>query len=382
MLNLLKKIYRKRKAISPVVSALLLIALTVSTVSIVYFLIIPYFNTAKLTASVTKIQDTDRDSRYDKMELFVANTGTSSIEITNIIVWTAPQGLISDENYWTAHRDWDFIRSSDSVFAPSKMKEVYLSGEDQIELTISEDTYYRLEIYYSGQEQPYYSEWDLLNDQADFSDLISDFKKFDLQANGFEGTIDVPGCPSNNYNTTGGPLFGPLLKGQYIYLPVINQSQYVPFYITGKIVIFHANEGNLTEQPKFQQLDRSSQPFKARFLFLLGLAGSWGDEFPTNGVALTLNVTYTDGSSSFWELGHDYIDNWWYNSNSPNGCTSAPYGKITEIDLGTQLDYSTQPIHTHTACFNLNFYKYIQYITFVDPGTDRSGPHLLSLTCG
>ena len=81
-------------------------------------------------------------------------------------------------------------------------------------------------------------------------------------------------------------------------------------------------------------------------------------------------------------MGHEYIDDWWYNSNPGDVCISAPSGLITEIDLGYQSDSPGQPIHTHTAGFYLDYYKYIQFITFVDPGNDASGPHLLSLTAG
>ena len=160
------------------------------------------------------------------------------------------------------------------------------------------------------------------------------------------------------------------------------------FYVTGKIVIFHSSNGNLTGQPTFLQINRTANPFRANNFFILGLAGSWGDEFPTDATALTLNITYTDGSSAIWEMGHDYIDDWWYNSNrdtSPTNsaeCVSAPYGKITEIDLGYQVDSPYQPIHTHTAGFPLDIFKYVQFISFIDPGNDASGPHLLSITAG
>ena len=114
----------------------------------------------------------------------------------------------------------------------------------------------------------------------------------------------------------------------------------------------------------------------------MGLAGSWGDEFPTGETALTLNVTYTDGSSSIWDMGHEYIDDWYYGSNPGGVCISAPSGLVTEIDLGIQTDTPNAHIHTHTARFYLDYYKYVQFITFVDPGSDNSAPHLLAVTFG
>lgn len=382
MLKTMKKIIRKRKAISPVIATILLIALTVSSIALVYFVVIPFFSNTSLFAFVKNVRDTNKDSRYDEIEIVVTNGGTTNIEITNIHVWSVPKGLLGNQDQWIRHEAWGLKNPADNKVAPSSPKEMIVNGTDQIVLSIAEQTYYRLEIEYAGQKYAYISQWKLLNDEADFSDLLADFESFDLQAWGFEGTIDVPGWPSNNYNTSGGDEFGPLIEGQSVYLPVINETSYVPFYITGKIVIFHSTNGNLTGQPTVQQIDRTSNPFKARKFFLLGLAGSWGDEFPVGATALTLNITYTDGSSSIWEMGHEYIDDWWYNSNPGHECISAPYGLITEIDLGFQNDSPYQPIHTHTAGFCLDYYKYIQFITFVDPGNDASGPHLLSLTAG
>ncbi len=382
MLKTLKKIIRKRKAISPVIATILLIALTVSSIALVYFVVIPYFNNTQLFAFVKSVRDTDKDSRYDEIKIIVTNGGTNNIEILNIHVWSVPKGLLGTQSQWTRHEAWGLKNPNDNMVAPSSPKEMIVNGTDQIVLSIAEQTYYRLEIEYKGQKYAYISNWKLLNDEADFSDLLSDFESFDLQAWGLEGSIDVPGWPSNNYNTNGGDEFGPLFEGQSVYLPVINETSYVPFYITGKIVIFHSTNGNLTGQPTVQQINRTSNPFKARKFFLLGLAGSWGDEFPVGATALTLNITYTDGTSSIWEMGHEYIDDWWYNSNPGDVCISAPSGLITEIDLGYQSDSPGQPIHTHTAGFYLDYYKYIQFITFVDPGNDASGPHLLSLTAG
>ena len=380
MLKTLKRLISRKKAVSPIISAILLIALTVISVSIVYYVIVPFMNRTSIYAAIYNVKDTNKDSRYDFINLFLSNTGTRSVEILEVIIWTTPAGALGDMDFWVKHEGWEFIRASGNILQPSNFREESINGSEQIELTINEETYYRLEITYSTSATPYYSDWTLLNDQVDFSDLINDYRTMDLQAEGFVGSIDVPGWASNNYRTTGGPEHGPFFENQFIWLPVPEETKYVKFYTTGRIVIFHANNGNLTSQPTFQQIDRTSNPFRANKLFILGLAGSWGDEFPNNAIALTLTVSYTDGTTSTWELGHDYIDDWWYNSNPGDTCISAPYGKITEIDLGTQIDWPYEPIHTHTATFDLDVYKYIRYISFTDPGNDGSGPHLLSIT--
>jgi flagellin-like protein len=383
MLQKIKRLFRRKKAVSPVLATILLIAITVAAVAIVYFVVAPYFSNSQFYAYIYKIRDSNKDSQYDEITLFVDNVGTKSVQIQQVIVWTTPKGLRYSDIFWERHEGWDFESISDKILNPNEMKQSIITSDEQITLTVSEDTYYRLEITVSGRSNPYISDWELINDKADFADLSGDFRQFDLQAWGFEGTIDVPNWPNNNYNTTGGPLFGPLIPGQTAYLPVINETRYIPFEISQKMVVFHSvSNGNLTEQSLIQQVNRTSDPFRARKLFVLGLAGSWGDEFPTNSWALKLNITYTDGSSSIWLLGHEYIDDWWYTSNPGGDCISAPSGLITEIDLGTQINSPKKRIHTHTAGFYLDFYKYIQYITFEDPGTDDSGPHLLSLTAG
>ncbi len=387
MLKIMKKIIRKRKAISPVIATILLIALTVSSIALVYFVAIPYLNSTQIFAFVKNVRDTNKDSRYDEIKIIVTNGGTTNIEITSIFIWSVPKGLLEDQDKWVRHEDWALKNPSDNRVAPSSPKEMTVVGTDQIELSIAEQTYYRLEIEYAGQKYAYVSNWKLLNKEADLSDLLSDFKSFDLQTWALEGAIDIH-WPTNNYNTTGGSEFGPLLANQTIYLPVINETTYVPFAITGKVVIFHSIMGTLTDQPTIQQINRTSNPFKAKRFFILGLTGSWGDNFPVGAISLTLNITYTDGSSSIWEMGHDYIDDWWYSSNADSppdyisGCIASPHGLVTNIDLGTQVDTPHAHLHTHTAGFYLDYYKYIQFITFVDPGNDESGAHLLSITAG
>ncbi len=387
MLKTMKRIIRRRKGVSPVFSAILLIALTVSSVSIVYFVIIPFLNTTSLSASIFNIKDTNKDSRYDEITIFFSNTGTKEVEIIDVIVWTTPLSSIGNPSSWISHEDWNFTRAAGNIVYPSNFREERLQSDNQIELSLDEELYYRLELYSIGKEGAYFSDWKTLSDQVDFSDMISDYENFELLLDGLDGSIDVPGWDTNNYETIGGPVYGPLYAGQYIYLPVVNETNYIKFFYTGKLVVFHSNNGNLSSQPTQQVISRENNPFRARRLFVLGLAGSWGDEFPNSAWALRLTITYTDNTNTSWDLGHDYIDDWWYNSNSPRRC-NCDHDIITEIDLGLQIDdpNGNQPygehIHTHTAGFYLNFYKYVKFITFTDPGNDASGPHLLSITAG
>lgn len=383
----IQSLYHRRRAVSPILATILLIALTVTATSIVYFIVVPLFNKRNLEARIYSIKDTNKDSQYDQITLWVANAGTASLNMSDVIVWTAPEGELGNSDAWTQHTDWTFERSSDSNVNPSEITKVKINGEEQIILTVSQETYYRLEIYYSGQKQPFVSDWQLLNDRVDLSDLISDFEKFDLRKVGFTGAFDDEKQDTNNYNTSGGDYM--LIENQYNYIEVLDEPELIPFYISESIVVFHTDMGQgqpLIDQPLVQTLDRSDSPLRARKLFVLGLAGSWGDEFPENAWALRINITYTDGTNQTIDLGHDYIDDWWYKSNSPKICTSSQSGKVTEINLGQQVKepfwQGDGEIHTHSTRFMLDFYKYVSAITFIDPGDDHSAPHLLSLTLG
>lgn len=388
MFRILKKLYHRRKAVSPIVATLLLIALVVAASAIVYVIYIYLIRKSQISAAVISVRDSDKDSLYDEVTLQIANIGTLVVEIINITIWTVPVSLISDSNNWLAHSNWDFENENDATHKPSEINDITISSEDQIALSFWEYTYYRLEITYSGNSNPFLTDWSLLNDFADLSDLLVTFDNFNLTAWGFDGTIDDPSRAANNYLTNPDGDYQ-LEEDDYNYLPVLDEGELIPFYIGSKIVVFHSFNGNLTEQPLIQNFDLSANPIRAQKFFVLGLAGSWGDRFVLGDWALKITFVYTDNSEDSYLLNHSYIDDWWYavNNYPPpdgpiyNGCLSDKYpGFITEIDLGTQTDTPHSHIHTHTTRFYFDFYKYLKSIIFEDPGDDESGPHLLALT--
>lgn len=382
MIKKIKRLYNRRKAISPVIATILLIALTVVAAAIVYFVVVPIFNTNKLDASVVKIYDTNRDSLYNQVEIQFVNTGTKTINITKVTIWTCAQSEIDNEDLWFKHEGWMFDNQADSIIQPSEIDSVKISGDSQIVLSIYEITYSRLEIEYTGMKYVYLTEWMRVSEEfLDLSDILSGFESFNLTAAGFEGTIDDINNPYNNYLTSGGDYI--LNRGMINMLPVLNETDIIPFLVTDSIVVFHTPFGTLGGQPLQQKLDLSSTPIRAKKFFVLGLAGSWGDEFTSGDWALNVTFEYTDGSYVEFLLDHDYIDDWYYESNPGNTCISAPGGKITEIDLGMQTnDPTPHHIHTHTTRFYFDYFKYLKAIIFTDPGNDNSAPHLISLTLG
>ncbi len=383
MIKKIKRLYTRRKAISPVVATILLIALTVAAAAIVYFVVVPIFNTTKLDASVVKISDTDRDSLYNQIEIQFVNSGTKNINITQITIWTCAQTEIQNQALWLSHTGWTFDTPTESLIQPSEVDFVKLSGTSQIGLSIYEITYFRLEIEYLGMKNALVTDWVRVSeDFLDLSDLLSGFETFNLTAAGFGGTVDDEENNPNNYYTDDTGDYQ-LVNQSINLLPVLNETQYIPFLVTNEIVIFPSDNADFVREPQ-QKIDFSSTPFRAKKFFILGLTGSWGDEFPASSWALNVTFEYTDNTYVSFLLGHDYIDDWYYGSNPGGVCISAPGGKITELDLGRQIEGSSSGahIHTHSTRFYFDYFKYVKSITFTDPDNDDSGPHLLSLTFG
>ncbi|NHJ87064.1 MAG: type IV pilin [Asgard group archaeon] len=374
------KLYRRRKAISPVIATILIIAIVVAAIALIYVYLIPLFKTYRLEANILKISDTNKDSQYDRIQLQMTNYGTQMVEIENLTIWVCGASQLNNTEAWVALTDWYFENTNDKIVDPSEITQVYVKANTtQISLTIKEYTYYRLEIKY-GAKEPFISEWGILNDYFDEVDLLRNFEFLELTADAFEGTIDDPRRDDNNYKTD-----GPASGGEYFlnetsyfnFLPVLDEDN-VQFYISDKLMVMHSTEGNLTEQPLVQTL-LPNVLFRASVFYILGLAGSWGWDI-VGDWGLKLTITYTDNSVDEWEMAEDYIDDWWYDSNTPHECISAPYGKITEIDLGHQIDTPNEHIHTHTTKFMLDYFKYVQSVTFTDNGIDGSAAHIISLT--
>ncbi|NHJ32164.1 MAG: type IV pilin [Asgard group archaeon] len=379
MIKKIKRLYHRRKAVSPVVAALLLIALTVAAVALVYFVLIPMFRTHKLEATIISVSDTNKDSLYDQITMQFANTGTQVVEIYNLTIWISNYNDMGNPNNWIPLADWEFKFEADASINPSIVKDVAIIGDQQIGLSIEENTYCRVEIMFHGSKNPKYIDWFSLNDYFDLADLLIDFSFLNFTATAFEGTIDDPSRVANNYHTSGGPY--ELIEDSFFnWLPVLNETD-IQFYVGDAIMIMNgqAPSGNLSDIPLVQTAELPII-FRAHKFYILGLAGSWGDEFPDGAWSLNVTITYTDNSTSEWSLGEDYIDDWWYPSNDINACTSAPFGKITEIDLGNQVDTPHSHIHTHTTRFYIDFYKYVKSITFTDPGTDWSSAHIIAIT--
>jgi len=77
-----KYVLKRRKAVSTVVAAVLLIAITVVAVAVVWAMVLPMLTPkAKITIANVFFDDTDGDGYADKIEIHLVNQGTKSITI-------------------------------------------------------------------------------------------------------------------------------------------------------------------------------------------------------------------------------------------------------------------------------------------------------------
>ena len=77
-----KYIFRRRRAISNVVAAALLIGIVVVAVALIWFLIAPMFTPkVGLTLVSVSLDNRDGDAYYDVIEIVLRNTGTVALEL-------------------------------------------------------------------------------------------------------------------------------------------------------------------------------------------------------------------------------------------------------------------------------------------------------------
>lgn len=82
-----QKIQARRKAVSPVIATILLIALTVTAAAIVYFVVVPLFKTqAELVIMDYELEDTDATRYADELEVSFQNLGTGAAQISEVVV--------------------------------------------------------------------------------------------------------------------------------------------------------------------------------------------------------------------------------------------------------------------------------------------------------
>ncbi|MCF2144123.1 MAG: hypothetical protein K9W42_10510 [Candidatus Heimdallarchaeota archaeon] len=123
-----KRLWRRRKAISPVIATILLIALTVTAAAIVYFVVVPLLRgRGELVIFGYELEDTDATYYADKITTDIQNIGTAEVTISSVSI-TKDGEAIS----WALAEETYVIGSSerrDIVFEAASAADELGSGE-------------------------------------------------------------------------------------------------------------------------------------------------------------------------------------------------------------------------------------------------------------
>ncbi|NHJ49574.1 MAG: hypothetical protein FK733_17425, partial [Asgard group archaeon] len=278
ILDSLKKIIRKNKALSKGMIALIVIGIIVivstSTFVAIYFTILKKEEPLRKTTfyislTATSVIDNNKDSRFDELTFNLNNNYSGTLELYDTKLYLATIGDISNSTLWEPYLNWHLVSLGNITINPLENKEISLIAGDQLNLTAFEDYYCHLEFSNStsaGVNQ-LTTNWFLINDYVSLTDLLPDYLSFNLDSY-MDVYHDIPGTVEN-YQTSGGDY---ALVGDAInYLPVINETENIPFYYSGNFVIFQSPLGNLSALPISQEIiDPTSD--RVRRIFLLGLA--------------------------------------------------------------------------------------------------------------
>ncbi|MHA1531920.1 MAG: archaellin/type IV pilin N-terminal domain-containing protein, partial [Candidatus Heimdallarchaeota archaeon] len=85
--KILLRLWRRRKAVSPVIATILLIALTVTAAAIVYFVVVPLLRgTPELIMIEYELKDTDASDLADELTMTIKNIGGADANLATITV--------------------------------------------------------------------------------------------------------------------------------------------------------------------------------------------------------------------------------------------------------------------------------------------------------
>ena len=111
MANLIVKLWRKRKAVSPVIATILIIALTVTAAAIVYFVVVPLLQgKGQLVVMDYDLENDDATPFADTLTVSVSNIGTSEATVSSV---TAKKNGVAVN--WHLEADTFVIAASESL---------------------------------------------------------------------------------------------------------------------------------------------------------------------------------------------------------------------------------------------------------------------------
>lgn len=111
MANFIVKLYRRRKAVSPVIATILIIALTVTAAAIVYFVVVPMLKgKGQLVVMDYELEDDDVTPFADTLTVSVTNIGTNDATVASVVA--KKDGVIVN---WHLDADTYIIATSESA---------------------------------------------------------------------------------------------------------------------------------------------------------------------------------------------------------------------------------------------------------------------------
>ncbi len=163
-----KYIFRRRRAISNVVAAALLIGIVVVAVALIWFLVAPMFTPrAGLSVYNVKVYDRDGDGNADEISFTIKNTGTMAIELDTTITYDSKtKETIEDSginirtgNRWATDHGAT-IQGEKRTIGPGEevTVTVYISDDDKFNLEKGDDFWIYVGVKTTGITYTFYCE--------------------------------------------------------------------------------------------------------------------------------------------------------------------------------------------------------------------------------
>ena len=149
-----KYIFRRRRAISNVVAAALLIGIVVVAVALIWFLIAPMFTPkVGLTLVSVSVDNRDGDLYYDVIEVVLRNTGTVALEL-NTSVGVLNSGIdlyVQGVNNYTSSLNAT-IQGNQPVLSPGAdmRSTIFIPTDKDQFFRLSSDGTLVIEVYIKG----------------------------------------------------------------------------------------------------------------------------------------------------------------------------------------------------------------------------------------
>ncbi len=136
-MNLIK-IYRRKRAVSPILAAILLIGLAVAAGAVLFVVVLPMITSSgELYFGETTLSDIDTNGLNDKLVFTLTNELSDGLQVTNIVLQGRNQ---------TAGVDWTSFTTEDNTTTNFPFSITYSQSKMGIIFTFDPGTYDELRI--------------------------------------------------------------------------------------------------------------------------------------------------------------------------------------------------------------------------------------------